>query len=72
MALARHCGGASRGLKPRDARFEQANAAARTGPKAKSNEAYNRKCQHHQHRKRDESFQVASPGPRDGDPATVS
>jgi hypothetical protein len=71
-ALAHHYSGACRRLKPRDARFELANAAAGAGPKAKRNEAYNRKCQHHQHRKRDEPFQVASPGPRDGHPATAS
>jgi hypothetical protein len=72
MARAHHCTGACRRLKPRDARFELANAAAGAGPKAKRNEADDRKCQRQQHRKRDEPFQVASPGPRNGHPATAS
>jgi hypothetical protein len=63
MALAHHYSGACRRLKPRDARFELANATAGAGPKAKRNEADNRKCQHHHHRKRDEPFHVRFPRP---------
>ena len=58
-------------LKLREARFKHAKATAGADPKAKRNEADNRKCQHHQHGKRDEGFQDRFPGPRGDRPAAA-
>jgi hypothetical protein len=48
-------------LKLRKARFEHANTPAGAQSKEKRNEADNRKCQHHQHAKRDQLIQDRVP-----------
>jgi hypothetical protein len=58
-------------LEPRQACLDRTNATAGACPKAKRNEADNRKSQHHQHGKRDEPFHVRFPGPRGGHPVAA-